>query len=440
MSERHNHVDKGEKRMVQGNILKQLNAEDKDTRLAALLSVMAGIRVGEIDPPEKTRFVNNHIHTIYSFSPYSPTAAAYMAYQAGLETSGIMDHDTTSGADEYLRAGEIIGMPVTNGFELRVSMKKSPFAELRINNPDQTGVAYTAFHGIPRNRIDEAGRFIAPYRANRNVRNRRMVANINDLLGSYGIHVDFDTDVLPISQSANGGSVTERHLLYATALKMIQAFGRGDKLLHFLTGEMGIKISPKLYGYLADVNNENYAYDLLGVLKSDLVGKIYVPATDECPSVEDYIAACHRVGAIAAYPYLGDVGNSVTGDKKAQTFEDAYLEDLFAYLRDVGYDAITYMPSRNTPEQLARVMALCDRFGFFQISGEDINSPRQSFICKALADPAYAHLYDCTYALIGHELSATRDPGRGMFGDWAKKNYPNMADRVAYFAEVGRKN
>ena len=426
--------------MVQENVLKQLNAPDKTTRLAALLSLMARIRVGEIDPPEKTRFVNNHIHTIYSFSPYSPTAAAYMAYQAGLETSGIMDHDSVSGADEYLRAGEIIGMPVTNGFELRVSMEKSPFGGRRINNPDQDGVAYTAFHGIPRTRIEDAGRFIAPYRAARNVRNRRMVSNINDLLGSFGIHVDFDKDVLPLSQSAEGGSITERHLLYAVALKMIQTFGRGGKLLDFLKNEMGIRISAKLEGYLSDVNNEHYAYDLLGVLKSDLVGKIYVPATDECPSVEDYIAACHRVGAIAAYPYLGDVGDSVTGDKKAQAFEDAYLDELFAYLKDVGYDAITYMPSRNTPAQLARVMELCGRFGFFQISGEDINSPRQSFICKALAEPAYAHLYDCTYALIGHELSATRDPERGMFGDWAKKNYPNMADRVAYFAEIGRKN
>ena len=426
--------------MVQENVLKQLNAPDKTTRLAALLSLMARIRVGEIDPPEKTRFVNNHIHTIYSFSPYSPTAAAYMAYQAGLETSGIMDHDSVSGADEYLRAGEIIGMPVTNGFELRVSMEKSPFGGRRINNPDQDGVAYTAFHGIPRTRIEDAGRFIAPYRAARNVRNRRMVSNINDLLGSFGIHVDFDKDVLPLSQSAEGGSITERHLLYAVALKMIQTFGRGGKLLDFLKNEMGIRISAKLEGYLSDVNNEHYAYDLLGVLKSDLVGKIYVPATDECPAVEDYIAACHKVGAIAAYPYLGDVGDSVTGDKKAQAFEDAYLDELFAYLKDVGYDAITYMPSRNTPAQLARVMELCGRFGFFQISGEDINSPRQSFICKALAEPAYAHLYDCTYALIGHELSATRDPERGMFGDWAKKNYPNMADRVAYFAEIGRKN
>ena len=55
------------------------------------------------------RDVNNHIHTQYSFSPYSPTKAAWMAMQAGLATAGIMDHDTIAGAREYIEAGRILG-------------------------------------------------------------------------------------------------------------------------------------------------------------------------------------------------------------------------------------------------------------------------------------------------------------------------------------------
>ena len=68
------------------------------------------------------------------------------------------------------------------------------------------------------------------------------------------------------------------------------------------------------------------------------------------------------------------------------------VEEYKAY----GFDAITYMPTRNTPEQLERLMKICEDHGFFQISGEDINSPRQSFRCKALDDPAFAHLIDAT--------------------------------------------
>jgi hypothetical protein len=48
-----------------------------------------------------------------------------------------------------------------------------------------------------------------------------------------------------------------------------------------------------------------------------------------------------------------------------------------------------------------------------QISGEDINSPSQPFICEAMRDPLFANLYDTTRALIGHEQAATRDISEG---------------------------
>ena len=97
------------------------------------------------------------------------------------------------------------------------------------------------------------------------------------------------------------------------------------------------------------------------------------------------------------------------GDKKAQKFEDDYLDLLIEELHRLKFDAITYMPTRNTPEQLARIIGLCQEHGFFQISGEDINSPRQSFRCKALDNPAFHHLIDATYTLIGYENAASED-------------------------------
>ena len=65
---------------------------------------------GELPAPEDTIYVNNHIHTTYSFSPYNPTAAVYMAWQNGLKTAGIMDHDSAAGIREFLAAAEVIGM------------------------------------------------------------------------------------------------------------------------------------------------------------------------------------------------------------------------------------------------------------------------------------------------------------------------------------------
>ena len=168
---------------------------------------------GELSAPEDTVYVNNHIHTTYSFSPYNPTEAVYMAWQNGLKTAGIMDHDSASGIREFLEAAAVIGMPVTCGVECRVDMSMTALNGRRINNPDQKSVAYVAMHGIPHQNIEAVDAFFAPYRAKRNERNRKMCQNITDLVAPYGLSLDFDADVLPLSNYAKGGSVTERHIL-----------------------------------------------------------------------------------------------------------------------------------------------------------------------------------------------------------------------------------
>ncbi len=398
-------------------LIEQLNADTKEERLAALREIKEKTDRGELKAPEKTSYVNNHIHTTYSFSPYSPTKALYLAWQNGLGTAGIMDHDSVSGCKEFIEAGEIIGMPVTVGAETRINMDSTPFCGKRLNNPDQISVAYSAIHGIPHQMIDEFDAFFEKCRRKRNLRNLKMCRRINEIMEPYGVSVDFKADVLPLSNSWEGGSVTERHILFALAKKLTARYKTPSELLCFLESEMKLKLSEKVRGQIADGEKtpQFYEYDVLGALKSDLVEKFYVPATDECPGVHEYIALCEKTGAISAYAYLGDVENSVTGDKKAQKFEDDYLDELVIELKRLGFNAITYMPSRNTKEQLTRIISLCKEHGFFQISGEDINSPRQSFICKAMDDPMFAHLNDATYALIAHEAAATEDVTKAMF-------------------------
>ena len=99
----------------------------------------------------------------------------------------------------------------------------------------------------------------------------------------------------------------------------------------------------------------------------------------------------------------GDVVESVTGDKKAEQFEDSYLDSLFQVLEQAGVGYITYMPSRNTDQQIQRLRALCLRHGMGEISGEDVNSPSQSFICQKLAEPGFSHLVDAAWALVRRE-------------------------------------
>lgn len=60
-----------------------LNHPDVETRLANLARLLAE----EAAPPTpRPQFANNHIHTFYSFSPYSPAAAVWFAREAGLQS------------------------------------------------------------------------------------------------------------------------------------------------------------------------------------------------------------------------------------------------------------------------------------------------------------------------------------------------------------------
>ncbi len=390
--------------------------------------------MGKLEKPEipgECRYVNNHIHTSFSFSPYTPTSAVYYAAKAGLSTAGIMDHDSVGGCMEFVSAGEAIGMPVTVGFECRTSVKGTPLEGLRLNNPDQKSVAYVTLHGIPHGNIAKCEEILAPLRSKRNERNRKMVAKINELCST---DIDFERDVLVLSQDKNGGSVTERHVLFALALKLI---GESREETVKRVEELTVPMPEKTKDKLMTAPESFFAYDILGILKSHLVEKIYIDADDELMHITDFTKLAREVGGIAAYAYLGDVTESPTGDKKAQKFEDDYLDRLFECLHEFGFNAVTYMPSRNTKAQLDRIISLCNEHGFFQISGEDINSPRQSFVCPAMTE--YPALYDSTYALIGHEIAATENIKNGMFTEETINKMPSLAERTAYFAEIGRK-
>ena len=381
--------------MINIEILNKLNAPTKEERLANLAEVLKTTTF----PPMVPQYINNHIHTTYSFSPYSPTAAVYAARMEGLCTAGIIDHDSISGAEEFLEAAKMVDMPVTIGMEARISMDGTRMEGRRTNNPDQIGVSYMTIQSVPHDKIARLTEFFKPYQAARHARNRKMIEKINALVG---VSLDYDKDVLPLSMAAENGGVTERHLMYALAIELVKQVGKGKSMIDKLT-QMGMSLSDKQKTMLLDTEYPFYEYDVLGMLKGTFVPQIFIDATDECPKLSEMVKICSEIDAYLCYAYLGDVGDSVTGDKKAQKFEDDYLDEVFECLKEEGVKAITYMPTRNTPEQLARLRGLCDQYGMFQISGEDINSPRQSFVIKAMENPMFQNLIDATWKLIEHE-------------------------------------
>jgi len=390
--------------------------------------------------PERRGEVNNHIHTCYSFSPYSPAEAAYGALLAGLDAVGIIDHESISGCREMQEAGRIIGLPTTCGCELRVSASGTRLEGKRINNPDSPNILYMVCHGIPSRSRSKFEAFLRPIRRARAARMENQVAILNDSLMDAGLEqLDFRADVESISMHRSGGSITERHILYSLAQKMLARFGRGAPLISALRQSLNLSVSSLAEKRLSDGKNVHFLYDLLGVFKSALVPSFYQePSPEECPPVMRVCELVSELGAITCYPYLGDVGESPTGDKRAETFEDSWLDELFEELPRLGFKALTYMPPRNSLAQLRRVRELCRRKDLMEISGVDINSSRQSFRSPELNRQEFRHLKDSTWALIAHEHLSSCG-GFGLFDSESPLRRMALGERIGIYAGIGRR-
>lgn len=413
-----------------------------EERLAALNLVAS--RMGE--PGSSRGVTNNHIHTFYSFSPYSPSMAALRSREAGLEVAGSVDHDSIAAAREMTAACAALGLGSVTGCELRVTMRELPdgsrfsFADRYINNPDSSGIAYMTIQGVSASRIGELDSFLAPIRNARLERTRRMAEAASLVLSVAGVEtIDFEKDVLARSKIAEGGSVTERHLLAAVARKLIARFGTGARLLDGLERSLGIRASPKAAALISGSAGEELVYDVLGLLKTDFLDRVFEqPTGDECPDAALVVAFALSIGAVPAYAYLGDVVDSPTGDKRSQKFEDEYLEELFEALSKLRFAAVAYMPPRNTSAQIERVRRLCAEYGLMQISGVDINSPRQGFDCPELVLPEFANLRDSAWALVAHERLSSIDPRAALFSEDNPLAQLSIERRIESYARAGR--
>lgn len=410
-------------------------ALSRHDRLTALRQLVAG---GELKRGERKGEVNNHVHTCYSFSPYTPATAALRAWEAGLDAVGSVDHDSISAARETLEAGLILGIATTVGFELRVSFAGTPFADRKLNYPECLGKAYMVIHGVPVTQIDRVDAFLRPLRAVRVERTRKMAQAVGTIFAKAGLPpLDFDRHVAPLTKLPEGGGVTERHLLAGAARILLDQAGPAG-VVDLLKTKLNIAVPAKVAAQLADPANPHAYYDLVGLLKTTLIDQVFLqPGDDECVPVRQAVEFARSVGALPAYAYLGDVGESPTGDKKAEHFEDAYLDELVASLGGLGFQALTYMPPRNTLEQLKRLQALCARHGLLEISGVDINSSRQSFQCPEVLLPEFRHLNESTWALVAHEKLVAIQPELGFFHPKNPLAPASLAQRTAAYAKSG---
>ena len=426
--------------MTYNEIIDRLDSDNYSERIRALTEIKALIDENKITPNSVKPYVNDHIHTKYSFSPYTPSSAVFHAWQAGLETCGIMDHETTAGCKEFIEAGRILEIPVTCGLECRVKMTGTALEGKRINHQYQSSIAYFVMHGIPHQMIDKVDEVFKPLREKRKERIEKICDNLNSIIADNRLEISFKEDVLPLSMYSCGGTVTERHICQAIAKKILSVTKEAKDVLYIFNQVLKLQLSKKSENKIYELDKKELEYFVIDIIKrADMLGA-YIDADEECLHITELVDLCESVGAICAYAYLGDVEDNITSNKiGTKAYEDSYLELLAEELKRLNVSALTYMPFRNTRKQSENILALCDKYSFFQISGEDINSYNQPFVTDLMLDPMFSHLKDSTYAIIGNEILATNNIENAMFSKKTRNTIKDLNQRISYYAEIAKK-
>jgi uncharacterized protein (TIRG00374 family) len=424
---------------IREKLIPKLNSQSAVERLATL-TVLKQIEKDDkfFIPAPREHDVKISFKSEYSNMPFNPSYLAYKLHAAGCQIGGIMDYLTMAGAKEFYKACEILGMKPLLGVEATTYISRYKKRDLRINHLYQKDVINLCMTCIPYHSIDFVDEWLKRFRERRNEKNRKMVELINKKYRQYGIELDFDKDVLPVSLYGEGGTVTEWHLLYALAQKLIEKFGRGQILLRFLTHELHIILTEKMKQNLLDVtDNKIYIYDLVNILRAE-IWHFYVDAADECCSILEFIKVAKDTGSLVCYRYIGDIIQNVMGEYRVEKFEDSFLDELISELKELGVNAVMYEPSRLTDEQLKRIGELCEEHEMIQLSGETIYSIRQGFRNDVLDDERFDFLVNNAWALVGNVRAMDAGKESSIVSSSTIEKYPQLSTRLMIYSALGK--
>lgn len=296
-----------------------------DTRAAALKQ-LADLGLPVVAPSDNH---NMHFHSFFSFNAegWSPSHIAWAAHRAGLYAAGLCDFDVLDGLEEFLDAGELLGLRTTVNLETRAFLRE--FSTVDINSPGEPGVTYimgSGFAQMPAEGTPQAAGLAALREAAR-TRNIELVARINPHIPQ--IAVDYEADVLPLTPL---GGATERHIIRAYVNKAAAVCGSPQataELWAQITGKPAAEILP----ILGTPAHEELVRSRL--VKSGGLGYVQ-PSEETFPPVDDFVAWVLSCRAIPVITWLD-------GTSEGERDPRAMIECLTAK----GCAALNIIPDRN---------------------------------------------------------------------------------------------
>ena len=411
---------------MESNILAQLSSFDTWERVNAL-QTLATITAF---PPE-TAAMNLHVHSFFSYNGegWSPSRIAYEMKQLGLYGSALCDFDVLQGVEEFLTAGDLLGLRTAASFESRVFF--SEYADQEINSPGEPGVFYFMGSGFVKAPADgsKAAQGFELLLEQSHRRNRELIARVNAALP--GAKLDYERDVLPLTPDKNA---TERHIVRAYYDQAIKEQGSPEAAAAFWAKVFGAD-EAELAAKSPNAMND---YLRSKLMKKGGLGYTQ-PTKDTFPPIEQVIELIRECRAL---PNAAWLDGSLPGeaDPKAQ------LECLVAK----GLEMVNIIPDRNwnfkDPAKAAvRVQALNEYIAAAQaldlpiIVGTECNKPGQRKVDDFKAPALAPHLDTFTFGanvLFGH-TRLLRYADYSYSDAQAKADFPTRKARNDFFAAVG---
>ena len=413
-----------------------LNDFDAKARESALTELAERIASGQLQAPPSKPEVNLHFHTFFSFNAYgwSPSRVAWEARKYGLMAAGIVDFDVLDGMEEFLRAGEIIGIRATAAMETRVFIPE--YADQVLSSPNEPGVGY--FMAVGCYEMPQAnsasGEAVQAMREMARKRNLQVMERVNEYLNA--VQLDYEADILPLTPSENA---TERHMLAAYDAKAREVFaGDEDGLVAFWAKALGMERedTAKLLADTPALHEKMRAK----LMKCGGVG--YVPPSPETfPDVSKVIEMTKGMNALPALAWL-DGTNPGESDMPA----------LLGMLAKKGTAVMNIIPDRNwnikKPEDkaikvanLAKAVDAARQLHIPLCVGTELNKLGLPFVDDFSApelQPYVADFLDGAYFLWGHTALA-RHAGTGWASDWAASRFgDDLQAKNSFYTEAGK--
>jgi len=418
------------------NLEERLDSFDRVVRTEALKELARRINSGEVNVPESKNEVNLHFHTFFSFNAYnwSPSRVAWEAKKYGLIAAGIVDFDVLDGMEEFLEAGEIIGLRTTAAMETRVLIPE--YADKVLSSPNEPGIGYFMACGCVRKPAEgtKSARTLALMRDMAKRRNLQVIERVNDYLDK--VRLSYDEDVLPLTPS---GNATERHMLAAYDARARKVFeGDQSALSDFWAKALEIDLGEAEQL----LQNTPAFHEKMRAKLMKFSGVGYVaPSAETFPDVYLVTEVIQGMGALPALAWL-DGTNPGESDMPA----------LLGLLASRGTAAMNIIPDRNWNiknadekriklDNLDKAVKAAKELNLPLCVGTELNKLGLPFVDNFSApelQPYIADFLEGAFFFWGHTF-LDRNAGIGWASDWANAHFgADRAKHNAFYAKVGR--